>query len=237
MQHGLIKRSRSQQLSALGLALGLGLSLASCGTPPQPRSQDNSSAPVASPNPDRAPVPTPSAKSEAKPSPKADAKSSEPASPATSSADAEQSDTSSAAQSAPKADAPGSNAPGSNAAQPATAGKTEETTIYQFDENSGDFVGQKATVPSQDTANALVGKVLATTNSPDFKIENYRVKVENGTATVDLRLAPDAKRPFTAMSAYEQQAILGSVQKTLTSEPKLKIQSVRFTDGKESLEF
>jgi Sporulation and spore germination len=114
---------------------------------------------------------------------------------------------------------------------------TQEITVYQLDNECTDYVAKKMTVPTQNATSALVGKVLETSNSPDFKIDNYRVQVENGTATIDLRLPPEAKRPFAAMSACEQQSLLGSLSKTLTSNPNLKINNVRFTDGKEELVF
>ncbi|MBE9028502.1 sporulation/spore germination protein [filamentous cyanobacterium LEGE 11480] len=121
--------------------------------------------------------------------------------------------------------------------QIAASSSQQEITVYRLDNQCEDFVAQKVTVPQNDAPNEVVGKVIANSNGPDFKIENYRIRVNNGTATIDLRLPPDAKRPFTAMSTCEQRSLLGSMQKTLTSNPNLKINSVRFTDGKEELVF
>jgi hypothetical protein len=114
---------------------------------------------------------------------------------------------------------------------------TQEVTLYEVDNQCEEFVAKQITIPTQDANNTLVGKVLANSNSPDFKIDNYRIQVKDGEATIDLRLPPEAKRPFAAMSACEQRSLLGSLSKTLTSNPKLKIDSVRFTDGKEELVF
>lgn len=119
----------------------------------------------------------------------------------------------------------------------ANSSATQEVTVYQLDNQCEEFVAKQVTVPTQDAATTLVGKVLETSNSPDFKIDNYRIQVQNGTATIDLRLPPNAKRPFAAMSACEQRSLLGSLNKTLTENPKLKINAVRFTDGKEELQF
>ncbi len=119
----------------------------------------------------------------------------------------------------------------------ANSRQTQEITMYQLDNQCEEYVAQKITVPTKDATNTLVGKVLENSNSPDFKIDNYRIQVENGTATIDLRLPPDAKRPFAAMSACEQRSLLGSLSKTLTENPNLKINAVRFTDGKEELAF
>jgi hypothetical protein len=119
----------------------------------------------------------------------------------------------------------------------ANSSTTQEVTLYEVDSQCEEFVAKQITIPTQDASNTLVGKVLANSNSPDFKIDNYRIQVKNGEATIDLRLPPEAKRPFAAMSACEQRSLLGSLSKTLTSNPKLKIDSVRFTDGKEELGF
>jgi hypothetical protein len=119
----------------------------------------------------------------------------------------------------------------------AASSSTQELTLYQVDSQCEEYVAKQITIPTQDASNTLVGKVLANSNSPDFKIDNYRIQVKNGEATIDLRLPPEAKRPFAAMSACEQRSLLGSLSKTLTSNPQLKIDSVRFTDGKEELVF
>lgn len=119
----------------------------------------------------------------------------------------------------------------------ANSSQTQDITVYQLDNQCEEFVAQKVTIPTKDAATTLVGKVIANSNSPDFKIDNYRIQVENGTATIDLRLPPGAKRPFAAMSACEQRSLLGSLSKTLTSNPALKINTVNFTDGKEQLVF
>ncbi len=119
----------------------------------------------------------------------------------------------------------------------ANSAQTQEVTVYRLDNQCENYVSQKITVPKADATNQIVGKVIENSNSPDFKIDNYRVRIEDRTATIDLRLPPDAKRPFAAMSTCEQRSLLGSMQKTLTSDPNLRIQSVRFTDGKEELMF
>ncbi len=119
----------------------------------------------------------------------------------------------------------------------ANSSQTQEITVYQLDNQCEEYIAQKITVPAKDVTTTLVGKVLENSNSPDFKIDNYRIQVENGTATIDLRLPPDAKRPFAAMSTCEQRSLLGSLNKTLTENPNLKINAVRFTDGKEELAF
>jgi hypothetical protein len=118
----------------------------------------------------------------------------------------------------------------------ATAG-TREVTVYRLDDQCQDYVPEKLTVPNQGTADAIVGRVLAKNNSPDFRVSNYRVDVQDGVATVDLNLPTDSPRTFQSMSTCEQMGILGSLEKTLTGNPALRIQAVKFTDGKKELQF
>jgi hypothetical protein len=92
-------------------------------------------------------------------------------------------------------------------------------------------------MPAQGTVEAVVAKVLENSNTPDFTVSNYRVNLKNGEATIDLRLPTNAKRPFTALAPCEQMALIGSLEKTLKENKVLKIQAVRFTDGKKELQF
>jgi hypothetical protein len=215
-----------QQLQRSAMAISLLLSLTACGGAPS--SQTN-------PTPDSAASPL--GLSSASPSPSA----SPSASP---SPTVKPTATASAPSNAPEPAAP---EPAKTTSEPAktptqtlaanSGSATQEVTLYEVDNQCEDYVAKTITIPTQDASNTLVGKVLANSNSPDFKIDNYRIQVKNGEATVDLRLPPAAKRPFAAMSACEQRSLLGSLSKTLTSNPNLKIDSVRFTDGKEELVF
>jgi hypothetical protein len=119
----------------------------------------------------------------------------------------------------------------------AASSANQEVTVYHLDGQCQDFVPEKLTVPSQGTADAIVGRVLAKNNSPDFRISNYRVDVKDGVATVDLNLPADSPRTFQSMSTCEQMGILGSLEKTLTGNQSLRIQAVKFTDGKKELQF
>jgi Sporulation and spore germination len=201
------------------IATAMLLSLAACGSAPTANnsSPEAPASPLGLTNNSPAPSPSPS------PSPSPTTKAAVPPAAAP------------AAAPEPAAIAP--EKPVATEKLAANSSQTQEITVYQLDNECTDYVAKKMTVPTQNATSALVGKVLETSNSPDFKIDNYRVQVENGTATIDLRLPPDAKRPFTAMSACEQQSLLGSLSKTLTSNPNLKINNVRFTDGKEELVF
>jgi hypothetical protein len=219
------RRSIQRSVMAGGLLLSL-ISLSGCGSAPT-----SNNAPPTSPaspigltpsSPSNSPSPTPT--------PSAQARSQKPPSPLVPSTES--------ATSAP-ADKDSSlktdKVPTQQLA--ANSSQTQEITVYQLDNQCEEYVAQKITIPTKDATTTLVGKVIENSNSPDFKIDNYRIQVENGTATIDLRLPPNAKRPFAAMSACEQRSLLGSLSKTLTENPKLKINAVRFTDGKEELVF
>jgi hypothetical protein len=66
-------------------------------------------------------------------------------------------------------------------------------------------------------------------------LSGYRVRVNNGVATVDLRLSPQSKRNFVSLSSCEQFALFGSVRKTLTNNSQWKIKEVRFTEKGEAI--
>jgi hypothetical protein len=145
----------------------------------------------------------------------------------------------------PAAPAPGSAATSPQAPAPrpdpvkiATSNTSnQEITVYKLDDQCNGYVPEKLPMPTQGTMEAIVAKVLENSNTPDFNVSNYRVDVKDGVATVDLRLPANAKRPFTALSACEQMGLLGSLEKTLKENSSLKIQAVRFTDGKQELQF
>jgi hypothetical protein len=114
---------------------------------------------------------------------------------------------------------------------------TKDITVYKLDDQCNNYVPEKLPMPAQGTVEAVVAKVLENSNTPDFNVSNYRVNIKNGEATIDFRLPTNAKRPFTALSTCEQMALLGSLEKTLKANSALKIQAVRFTDGKQELQF
>jgi len=117
--------------------------------------------------------------------------------------------------------------------------KTVTVTIYQADNQCESLVPEKVAVPADSPVDAVVGKVLKQADSGDFDLAGYRVKVnpENGVATVDFRLSPNAKRNFSSLSSCEQFAIFGSLRKTLTDNAQLKIKNVRFTNQDAEISF
>ncbi|MEA5571247.1 hypothetical protein [Calothrix sp. UHCC 0171] len=127
----------------------------------------------------------------------------------------------------------------SYSAIPSTAqtptGKTTEVTVYTSDTQCQELVPQKIPVSAQAPVVGAVGKVLEGRDNGDFSLSGYRVNVNNGIATVDLRLSPNSKRILTSLSSCEQFALFGSLRKTLTSNSQWKIKDVRFTEKGEEI--
>lgn len=120
---------------------------------------------------------------------------------------------------------------GSGSTPNAASGKTLTTTIYKADALCETLVPTQTEVNADQPLEATVGKVITAQNLADFEIAGYRVSRSeaSGEATVDFRLAPNSPRQFTSLSACEQFALFGSLEKTLTSNPQWQIQTVRFT--------
>ncbi|AFY47331.1 sporulation/spore germination protein [Nostoc sp. PCC 7524] len=112
----------------------------------------------------------------------------------------------------------------------AASGSTVNVTLYTSDVQCQEFVPQKVAVPAAESVNSAVGKIIEEQDTADFSLSGYRVRVNNGIATVDLRLSPQSKRKFTSLSSCEQFALFGSLRKTLTSNSQWKIKEVRFTE-------
>ncbi|MBD2291954.1 GerMN domain-containing protein [Anabaena sphaerica FACHB-251] len=129
---------------------------------------------------------------------------------------------------------PFSTQPSPDATSKAISGKTTQVTLYTSDAQCQDYVSKQASVSADEPMNEAVGKILEQRDTADFSLSGYRVNVNDGVATVDLRLAPESKRQIVSLSSCEQFALFGSLRKTLTSNPQWKIKDVRFTErGKE----
>ncbi|WP_228062025.1 sporulation/spore germination protein [Coleofasciculus sp. LEGE 07081] len=109
---------------------------------------------------------------------------------------------------------------------------TVTLSIYQADSQCETLIPEKVDVPTTNSANAAVGKVLEQVNSSDFELAGYRVNLNSssGVATIDLRLSPDSRRHFASLSTCERFALFGSLRKTLIENSPLKIKEVRFTE-------
>ncbi|WP_414576723.1 hypothetical protein [Anabaena sp. CCY 9402-a] len=117
----------------------------------------------------------------------------------------------------------------------AASGNTVNVTLYTSDIQCQELVPQKVTVPAAESVTNAVGKIIEEQDTADFNLSGYRVRVNNGIATVDLRLSPQSKRKFVSLSGCEQFALFGSLRKTLTSNSQWKIKEVRFTEKGEAI--
>lgn len=115
-----------------------------------------------------------------------------------------------------------------------TTGKTITVNVYTADSQCLQLVRTKVAVNAKQPMQEAIANILADIDSADFGVSSYRVSQQGNVATVELRPAIGSKRGFHSLSACEQMALFGSIQKTLTSNPQWQIKSVRFTEkGKE----
>jgi len=115
--------------------------------------------------------------------------------------------------------------------------KTTTVTVYTSDSQCQVLIPQKLTVPAAESMVAAVGKILEQRDTADFSLSGYRVSVNNGVATVDFRPTPHQQRQIASLTNCEQFALIGSIRKTLTSNPQWKVKEVRFTQQGEEIVF
>ncbi len=110
-------------------------------------------------------------------------------------------------------------------------------TIYQMDSQCRNLVPKTIQVPKKQPLEATLRKLLQPWNDGDFSLVGYRLQVneESQQATVDLRLAPNARRQFVSLSSCEQRALFGSLRQTMTQSSQWQIQKVEFTSGGEPI--
>ncbi|MEQ8974445.1 MAG: sporulation/spore germination protein [Coleofasciculus sp. C1-SOL-03] len=114
--------------------------------------------------------------------------------------------------------------------QPSDAADTITLNIYRTDSQCETLIPEPVAVAAETPVTASVGTVVAQVSSGDLDLAGYRVNLNNGIATIDLRLSPDSQRQFVSLSMCEQLALFGSIRKTLLENPRLNIKDVRFTD-------
>jgi len=107
--------------------------------------------------------------------------------------------------------------------------------VFRADRTCEGFTAESVAVPASDALNAAVGRAIANSLGADFPLAGYRVSRSQGTATVELRLPPNAERGFTSLSPCEQFALFGSLRETLTKNPSLQVNQVRFTQQGQEL--
>lgn len=132
---------------------------------------------------------------------------------------------------------PFSNQPSPDATSQAVSGKTTQVTLYTSDAQCQDYISKQTSVSADEPVNEAVGKILEERDTADFSLVGYRVNVDNGVATIDIRIAPDSKRQIVSLSSCEQFALFGSLRKTLTSNPQWNIKDVRFTQRGQEVVF
>ncbi len=113
--------------------------------------------------------------------------------------------------------------------------KNTDVTLYMSDSQCQTLVPEKVSVSANEPVEEAVGKILKSKNTADINISNYRVNLNNGTATVDFRIPPDSPRQLVSLSSCEQFTLFKSIEKTLTSNPKWNIKDVRFTQSGEEI--
>ncbi|MDY7016183.1 MAG: hypothetical protein SVX43_21815 [Cyanobacteriota bacterium] len=116
-------------------------------------------------------------------------------------------------------------------AQPkAIAQNTTSVTLFYPDNRCETLVPETAAVPEENSLDAAIARVIAKAENGDLDLIGYRASVENGVATIDLRLSPDSPRLFVSLTTCEQLALFGSLRKTLTDNPQWNVRDVRFTE-------
>ncbi len=136
--------------------------------------------------------------------------------------------------------------PSSQVSQPASPSPTRPpkkpstptTTVllYRVDRQCLTLVPEKVVLPVQGSLDQALSRIIATWDNADFSLAGYRVKTEDGIATIDFRLAPGAQRQLASLSSCEQLGLLGSIRKTLTANSQWQIQTVEFTQQGQALQ-
>jgi hypothetical protein len=110
-------------------------------------------------------------------------------------------------------------------------------TIYNANGECDRYVPEAVQVPIGEEMTTAVGKIIDLQKFTDFKLTGYRVNVESGVATVDIRVAPDSVRQVVSLSSCEQFSLFGSITETLTKNPQWNVKSVVFTNQGEEIAF
>ncbi|MGB0562861.1 MAG: hypothetical protein ACPGVO_13810 [Spirulinaceae cyanobacterium] len=112
---------------------------------------------------------------------------------------------------------------------PAQSPTQPTVQVYRAAADCETFAVETVAVP-EATLEQAVGAAIAQFQTADFPIAGYRVQTqpEQKTATIELRLAPDAPRRFDSLSLCEQFALFGSLRQTATQFAPEEIQTVEF---------
>jgi hypothetical protein len=113
--------------------------------------------------------------------------------------------------------------------------QTTNVTLYTSDIECQQLIPQTVSLAAAEPITGAIGKIIEKQDTADFSLSGYRVQIQDGIATIDLRLSPLSKRRFVSLSSCEQFSLFGSIRKTLMSNPKWQIKEVRFTEQGEEI--
>ncbi len=66
---------------------------------------------------------------------------------------------------------------------------------------------------------------------PKFEVGNYGLALRDRTAIVDIAVAPTSLRQIVSLSRCEQFGLFRSIEATLTRNPRLQVDRVKFTEA------
>ena len=103
-------------------------------------------------------------------------------------------------------------------------------SVYAIDDQCNEFVAEPVQVSSAKAIDEAVGKAITAVDYEAFKLAGYQVSVLDGTAIVDMQLAPGSERKFVSLSSCEQRSLFGSIEETLLNND-WNVKSVKFTSS------
>jgi hypothetical protein len=112
--------------------------------------------------------------------------------------------------------------------------ETTSLNIYQLERDCKVFGTHLVVLPKDQALDSAVQETLDANATSEFAIASYRLTLSGDVATIDLRHATGSDRLFTSLSDCEQQALFGSLRRTLMDNGQLGVAQVRFmSQGKE----
>lgn len=114
---------------------------------------------------------------------------------------------------------------------------TVPVSVYHMDDRCDKLVKQTENLPKDKTLESAIGSVLDRANTADFMITDYRVTTKDQVATIVLRLPTGVKRSFKSMSSCEQMSFFGAMRETIVQRKEWGMKDVKFTDGKQEIQF
>jgi hypothetical protein len=120
---------------------------------------------------------------------------------------------------------------------PPPTNNTVPVSVYHMDDRCEKLVKQSENLPKDKTLESAIGSILNRANTADFTITDYRVTTQNQIATIALRLPTGRKRSFKSMSSCEQMSFFGAMRETIVQRKEWGMKDVKFTDGKQEIQF